>query len=134
MQRNMAGTAAALVPTDRFEELMHKVIVAKAHGGRVIKGLASDVSFLDDDESKRARLAGALLVLKDGNYTAVPHHNPYWRGTLVRVHAGARATGCTTFTSEELGSKVEGAYLGLQLDVPCPQKCTALQRSGAPKY
>ena len=104
----MSGSAGALVTTDKFEELEHAIVACRAAGARVVKRLEVDVSTLDDDDTKRARLAGALLVTKAGQRIAVPHTNHYWRNRL-RAHPGAFVSGTTTFSPEELLDKVESA-------------------------
>jgi len=69
----MSGSAGALVTTDKFADLEHAIIACKAAGTRLINLLEVDVSTLDDDDAKRAKLAGALLVTKAGQKLAVPH-------------------------------------------------------------
>ena len=86
--------------------------VLRTTGQSIVDLLKRGLETLDDNEQKRSLLAGALLLLKDGRYLSVPHGHHMHQGKL-RTHPGAGTGNCTLMSSEELGSQVEAAWLGL---------------------
>ena len=103
------ATPGAQAP-DLLSTFDEHILSLVENGQAIINHLSHDVTLLDTDEATRSRLAGALLVLHDGRYLAVPHSRSYHRAAL-RTHAGALETGTTAMSSQELNAQVAVAYL-----------------------
>jgi hypothetical protein len=62
--------------------------------------------------SKRAELAGALLVAHYGTFLAVPHALP-WRGDSLRLSATGATDDCVDYSMDRLSAEIKGAYLAV---------------------
>ena len=131
------ASAGATAPGNRFEDVTASVERCIVTGRGVTSQFSEDTQNLVDSTSKRAQLAGALLVFNDGKRLLVPHFKPWMDNeTRLRAHPAGATTGTQTFTLEALGAEVKGAYVGVLspptgVVVPASYERPIFERPGA---